>query len=97
MNLVPYFENKSIVKVWSGFYYYIVLSRSEDVLKKWDTSKVLEWLKKEGFDDFINIMRTEKVDGKKLLEMDKKYMADVLGITNSNVQQKMVMSIQQHQ
>jgi phage host-nuclease inhibitor protein Gam len=94
---VPYFENKSIVKVWSGFYYYIVLSRSEDVLKKWDTSKVLEWLKKEGFDDFINIMRTEKVDGKKLLEMDKKYMADVLGITNSNVQQKMVMSIQQHQ
>jgi phage host-nuclease inhibitor protein Gam len=97
VNLVPYFENKSIVKVWSGFYYYIVLSRSEDVLKKWDTSKVLEWLKKEGFDDFINIMRTEKVDGKKLLEMDKKYMADVLGITNSNVQQKMVMSIQQHQ
>lgn len=95
--MVPYFENKSIVKVWSGFYYYIVLSRSEDVLKKWDTSKVLEWLKKEGFDDFINIMRTEKVDGKKLLEMDKKYMADVLGITNSNVQQKMVMSIQQHQ
>lgn len=94
---MPYFENKSIVKVWSGFYYYIVLSRSEDVLKKWDTSKVLEWLKKEGFDDFINIMRTEKVDGKKLLEMDKKYMADVLGITNSNVQQKMVMSIQQHQ
>ena len=94
---MPYFEQKSIIKVWSGFYYFIVLSRTEYVLEKWDTPRVLEWLKKEGFDDYINIMRTEKVDGKKLLEMDKKYMTDVLGIMNSNLQQKMIMSIQQHQ
>lgn len=67
VNLVPYFENKSIIKVWSGFYYYVALARSEYVLEKWDTARVLEWLKKEGFDDFINIMKSEKVDGKRLL------------------------------
>lgn len=42
-------------------------------------------------------MRTEKITGKRLLEMDRRYMADVLGITNTNLQQKMLMSIQKHQ
>lgn len=97
VNLVPYFENRSVIKVWSGFYYYVVLCRSEYVLNKWDTPKVLEWLKKEGFDDYINIMRTEKIDGRKLLEMDRKFMSDRLGILNTNLQQKMLMSIQQHE
>lgn len=42
-------------------------------------------------------MRVEKVDGKKLLDMDKKYMTDVLGITNASHQQKMLLSIEKNQ
>lgn len=90
-------SNKSVIKVWSGFHYYVALCRSEYVLEKWDNTKVLDWLKKEGFSEFINIMRTEKVTGRKLLDMDQKYMTDVMGVTNANLQQKMLMSIQRHQ
>jgi hypothetical protein len=35
---------------------------------------VLQWLRDNGLNDYINIMKVEKVDGKKLIEMDKKYM-----------------------
>lgn len=41
----------------------------------------------------MKILQVEKVNGKKLLEMDKKYMEDVLGITNAKTQQKMALRI----
>jgi hypothetical protein len=81
--------------VWSGFHYYIALCRSEYLLDKWDNARVLEWLRKEDFHDYINIMRVEKVDGKRLLDLDKdrKYLTDVLGVLNASHQQKMLLSI----
>lgn len=41
-------------------------------------------------------MRVEKVDGKKLTTMEKKYMENVLGITGVNMQQKMLLSIEKN-
>ena len=41
-------------------------------------------------------MRVEKVNGQKLITMDKKYMENVLGITNTNLQQKILLSIEEH-
>lgn len=47
----------------------------------------------EGFEDFIKIFKAEKVTGKILLEMDKKYMEEVLGIVNQKMQQKLTLKI----
>ena len=41
----------------------------------------------------MKIFKTEKVTGKKLLEMERDYMVDVLGITNVKIQQRMKVRI----
>ncbi len=35
---------------------------------------MIKFAQKEGLDDFIKIFKVEKVTGKTLLDMDKKYM-----------------------
>lgn len=45
LQAIPHLANKSIIKVWSGFHYFVALSRREYVLDKWDNAKVLEWLR----------------------------------------------------
>lgn len=54
---------------------------------------MLKWIENEGFDDYLKIFKNEKVTGKKLLEMEKGYMEDVLGITNYKIQQRMKVRI----
>ena len=55
---------------------------------------MIKFAQKEGFDDYIKIFKTEKVTGKTLLTMDKKYMEEVLGIVNQKVQQKLRLRIE---
>lgn len=43
--------------------------------------------------DFIKIAKVEKLDGKMLTNIERKYMINVLGITKQNSQQKFLTSI----
>lgn len=86
-------ENRRVISIFGGLYHYIALVREESLLENWNNEQVIQWLRREGFDDYVNIMRVEKVDGKKLMKMEKKYMEDRLGITNTNLQQKIMLSI----
>lgn len=61
----------------------------------WTTEDVVKFAQREGFDDFIKIFETEKVTGQILLEMDKKYMEEVLGISNVKMQQKLSIKLQE--
>jgi len=61
----------------------------------WNTEEVIKFAQSEGFEDYINVFRIEKVTGKVLLEMDKKYMEEVLGILNHKLQQKLKIRLQE--
>lgn len=41
-------------------------------------------------------MKVEKIDGKRLVNIEKKFMEDRLGITNTNLQQKILLSIEEN-
>ena len=56
---------------------------------------MVKFAQREGFEDFIKIFETEKVTGQILLEMDKKYMEEVLGISNVKMQQKLSIKLQE--
>jgi len=56
---------------------------------------VVKFAQREGLEDFIKIFETEKVTGQILLEMDKKYMEEVLGISNVKMQQKLSIKLEE--
>jgi hypothetical protein len=47
-----------------------------------------------GFGDYIKIARAEKIDGKKLKNIERRYMENVLGINKLNMQQKFILCIE---
>jgi hypothetical protein len=56
---------------------------------------VVRFAQREGLEDFIKIFQSEKVTGQVLLDMDKKYMEEVLGISNVKMQQKLSIRLQE--
>ena len=89
-------KGKAIVKITNGYNFYIALERNLEDLEEWDTDRVVQWLRDIGFDAYVKIARVEKLDGKKLKNIQKKYMHNVLGITTQNMQQKFLMSIHEN-
>lgn len=84
------------MKIFNGYNYYIALERNIEQLEEWDTERVVQWLREIGFEAYAKIARFEKLDGKKLKNIEKKYMHNVLGITKQNMQQKFIMSIEEN-
>jgi hypothetical protein len=67
--------------------------RTSKPSETWSTEEVIKFAQSEGFEDYINVFKSEKVTGKMLLDMDKKYMEEVLGIINHKLQQKLKLRI----
>lgn len=62
------------MKIIGGRGHFIAYEKTQDLTEHWSTEDVIKFAQKEGLDDFIKIFKVEKVTGKTLLEMDKKYM-----------------------
>lgn len=87
-------KGRTIAKIASGYTFFVALERNLEQLEEWDTERVVQWLREIGFEAYIKIARVEKLDGKRLKNIEKKYMHNVLGITTQNMQQKFIMSIE---
>ena len=73
----------------------MVYERTQKLSEDWSTEQVLKFAQKEGFDDFFKIFKSQKVTGKVLLNMDKKYMQEVLGILNVKQQIKLRLRLEE--
>lgn len=67
-------EKKAIVRLMAGKGHYLAFERLEPLTINWDNKDVIKFAQKEGFEDYIKVLKVEKVTGKTLLEMDKKYL-----------------------
>lgn len=92
---LPDFAGKSIAKILGGKNHFMAWERVTRPSETWSTEDVIKFAQSEGFEDYINVFRIEKVTGKVLLEMDKKYMEEVLGILNHKLQQKLKIRLQE--
>jgi hypothetical protein len=73
--------------------HFVAYERASELSTHWTTEDVVKFALAEGFEDFIKIFKSENVTGKILLEMDKKYMEEVLGMVNVKMQQKLTLKI----
>ena len=57
-----------------GRNHFMAWERTSKPSETWSTEEVIKFAQSEGFEDYINVFKSEKVTGKVLLDMDKKYM-----------------------
>lgn len=74
VNQYPELVGKKIVKIMGGRLHFMAYERTEELSANWTTNDVVKFAQREGLEDYIQIFKAEKVTGKILLEMDKKYM-----------------------
>ena len=72
-----------------GDNYWILLEQKYRIpLIDWTIKDISEWFEKEiGFEEYLNIIKYEKVDGKKIMEGDKKYFKDIIGMSVNKINQ----------
>jgi hypothetical protein len=87
--------NKHIVRVSSGYNFFLALEKKVEIIEQWTTEQVTVWMKSIGFGDFVKIALAEKIDGEKLKNIERKYMENVLGISKLNMQQKFILCIEE--
>jgi hypothetical protein len=88
-------KGKLITKIKCGARHYFAFERKKKLLKYWNNSDVLQWAEEEGFEEYLKILKVEKVTGEKLLTMDETYMEDVLGMTLPSIKHKINLLVQE--
>ena len=57
-------------------------------LNVWTNEEVLNWFEKElSFDDYLKVIKYQKVTGKNIIEGDRKYFRDILGMSINKIKQ----------
>ena len=71
-----------------GDSYWILLEQNYRIpLIDWSMNEIYEWFKEIGFEEYLNIIKYDKIDGKKIIEGDKKYYKDILGMAGNKINQ----------
>lgn len=84
-----------MIKILSGRNHFVAYERVKELSENWTTEDIVKFAQQEGFEDYIKIFKAEKVNGKVLLNMDKKYMEEVLGIENVKLQIKLKLRLEE--
>ena len=57
-------------------------------LNQWNNEEVIQWFEKElCFDDYLKVIKYQNVTGKNIIEGDKKYFKDILGMSANKIKQ----------
>lgn len=83
------------MKIFGSYNFFVALERNVEVIEEWTNEEVLIWMRSIGFADFAKIAKAEKIDGRKLKNIERKYMENVLGINKLNMQQKFMLCIEE--
>jgi hypothetical protein len=77
-----YLKNKQIKKVFCSFTYFFAFEQEEiKGIAEWDKDQICKWLESKGFEDYVNIIKYENITGEQLLEADRQYLLDRIGVT----------------
>ena len=64
----------------------VLLSEVREPLAKWKTDQVIEWLKTINLEEYLNIVKYEKINGKDILEGDKLFFFNIMGTISDHYQ-----------
>ena len=72
-----------------GENYWILLEQKYRIpLIDWGVDKILDWFEKEiGYEDYLKVIKYQNVTGKNILEGDRKYFKETLGMPVNKIKQ----------
>ena len=72
-----------------GENYWILLEQNYRIpLIDWDVDQISNWFEKEiGYEEYLKVIKYQKVTGKNLLEGDRKYFKETLGMSVNKIKQ----------
>ena len=72
-----------------GENYWILLEQNYRIpLIDWSMEQISEWFEKEiGFEEYLNMIKYQKVTGKNIVEGDRKYFKETLGMSVNKIKQ----------
>jgi uncharacterized protein (UPF0248 family) len=94
VSVVESLKTKRIKKLYCGLNFYFALERDLiDSIDKWNNKQILEWAEKINFTDYLKILQYENITGKDLINADKKFLEDRLGLKKEDLQTKFFTEI----
>ncbi len=84
--IISDFYVKQMVDISCGECHWLVLER-EDVkpLEKWTEADVMQWFKEMKMEEFMNIIKYEKINGKDILNGDETFFVNVMGMPDDQI------------
>ncbi len=79
------FTSKNIQEVACGENFWLLLEREEmKSLEKWNEVDVQEWFRSMDLDEFMNIIKYEKITGKDIVNADETFFVNIMGMMDDN-------------
>jgi len=77
-----YLKSKNIKRLFCGVNYFMALEQEEvKPIDTWTNQEIVAWANTNGFEEYANIIKYENISGKQLMNADKRFLIDVLGVT----------------
>lgn len=90
-----YFKGKQITKISSSFLSSFALEQEKiPHVEQWDNAKVLQWADTIGFTDCVKLLKFYKITGKELATIERKFLAETLGIESEELQNRFLREIE---
>ena len=72
-----------------GENFWILLEQNyKNPLIDWTMEEILDWFEKDiDFEEYLKVVKYQKVNGKNIVEGDKKYFIDILGMSSNKIKQ----------
>ena len=72
-----------------GENFWILLEQNyKNPLIDWTMEEILDWFEKDiDFEEYLKVVKYQKVNGKNIVEGDKKYFKDILGMSSNKIKQ----------
>ena len=72
-----------------GENFWILLEQNyKNPLIDWTMEEILDWFEKDiDFEEYLKVVKYQKVNGKNIVEGDKKYFKDILGMSTNKIKQ----------
>jgi hypothetical protein len=78
----PNLIGKKIIKISNGLHSNFAVEKEEiPPISQWKNEYILDWAQRIGFDDYVNILKYQNINGEQLAKADKNFLIDKIGIT----------------
>lgn len=90
-----FFSNKQITNISSSFLSYFAIEKEKiPSIENWDNASVLKWAEVIGFVDCLKLLKFYKITGKDLLNIERRFLSETLGIQSEEIQNRFLREIE---